>query len=111
MSDYQTWLLAQTERNDPIGDIARDVAEDVRSGCLPPFDTWKDVRAHILMRHGAIPDAVEALYSSWRAWLRVSKSTAPPLQEQRITCIAVSAKGKPCKRPPSAGSSYCWQHQ
>lgn len=36
MKNFKTWLLSQTYRNDPIGDLADDVKRDTKS--------WKSVK-------------------------------------------------------------------
>jgi len=32
-------------------------------------------------------------------------------QGQNITCAGTTQAGEPCKRKPTSGSTYCWQHQ
>lgn len=46
------WLGWQTERQDPVGDLARDVAEDVRQGCLSArVRAGSGLRRHLQQHH------------------------------------------------------------
>lgn len=65
MTGFKAWLKAQTQRNDPVGDIARDAAADPR---------WPrgNARLSTLIEHlefnGASPAAVEALRDAYGEW-------------------------------------------
>lgn len=65
--DFTRWLKKQKNRNDGVGDLARDVCED-RGG-------WHGARSmtgHIdyLCNRGASPLAVTALQAAWGEWSR-----------------------------------------
>lgn len=65
------WLREQTERDDAIGDIARDVVQDIRDGCMSERLKPTRVTYHIINEHGASQEVVGALsraMSEWLAW-------------------------------------------
>ena len=57
---FGTWLKAQTRRDDPIGDLAKDFLRDCRLRKITPVSIGKpsDLRALML---GACPEALRAL--------------------------------------------------
>lgn len=58
------WLSWQTERQDPVGNLARDVAEDVRRGCLSArVRGTNGLHRHLASKHGqdVAPAALAAL--------------------------------------------------
>ena len=60
--NFSQWLFANTERNDPIGDLARDA---VRDKDFPITDSYNEVEEYL----GAYSSAVlEALDSAWQAY-------------------------------------------
>ena len=62
---FRAWLLSQTDRDDPIGDLARDVRHDRGSRAR----TVRGVRQRILNVGGcdAAVDALEAAAREWRS--------------------------------------------
>lgn len=61
---FHRWLLAQQDLDHPIGDLARDVAQDT---CMPT--SVREMRAH-LVRHGAWDRVVQVFDEAvayWRA--------------------------------------------
>lgn len=54
---FLTWLLSQRPRNDPVGDLARDVSTYRR---LPRVETYHALRAHLEKMH-ACDGALRAL--------------------------------------------------
>ena len=55
---FRQWLKQQRWRNDPVGDLARDFAED---GCARWLRSVKSIRRHILFAHNAGPAVAAAL--------------------------------------------------
>lgn len=63
---FTAWLNRQARRNDPVGDLARDVAEDRRrSG--EQLNGYRAVQARMEYL-GAIPPAVDALTAARQEW-------------------------------------------
>jgi len=62
---FTTWLLQQVDRNDPIGDLAGDVARDsdwpAGGRSLSRFLVY-------LRNRGACDGAIQALRAAWREW-------------------------------------------
>lgn len=61
---FAAWLAGQRDHNDPVGDLARDAADD---------DTWPttgDYRSYVdyLSRVGASTGAMESLKTAWTAY-------------------------------------------
>lgn len=51
--EFAIWLLARQERDDAIGDFARDLASDIRvreSRLAPPHRTIRGLRHHVGIR-------------------------------------------------------------
>jgi hypothetical protein len=59
---FRSWLLEQVERNDPVGDLARDFQQDIRDGCLGGLRSFDSVSRHIHSRHTPVPGARSALH-------------------------------------------------
>ena len=65
---FRGWLLAQIDRDDPVGDLARDAAIDT---CWTTIG-WRRFVFHIANEHGATDRAVDAArqaraeYRDWR---------------------------------------------
>jgi len=55
---FRQWLKQQRWRNDPVGDLARDFAED---GCARWLRSVKSIRRHILFAHNPCLGARTAL--------------------------------------------------
>lgn len=67
---FYGWLMKQTRRNSPTGDIARDVEADAN---FPgEGDTFQVYRKH-LEKMGACDDAMEALAGAWRDYKRAQR--------------------------------------
>ena len=62
---FTYWLTKQTKRDDAIGDIAKELTDDARSGCLK---TGMGIKAH-MMNHGADIAAFHALEQANTEWL------------------------------------------
>jgi hypothetical protein len=61
---FRAWLHRQRHRQDPIGDIARDIAED---RCAAGLGT-RQLRHHIEHTHDAIPAALDAYDRALQEW-------------------------------------------
>jgi hypothetical protein len=62
---FTEWLGKQTDRPDPIGDVARDMAHDIEAGCFPGEPTgWPDAVAHVVVEHAPVDAAFDALWSA-----------------------------------------------
>jgi hypothetical protein len=63
---FDQWLLAQTDREDPVGDIAREFSEDRSVGCAGDIRTPEQLIGHIERVHlRATPE-----WTSTRPWSR-----------------------------------------
>lgn len=63
---FRTWLADQVRRDDPIGDVARDVVQDC---CLPlEVSTYPAIRRHMVIDHGASYSSEDALSAAAREW-------------------------------------------
>jgi len=62
---FRPWLNKQREREDPVGDIARDMRED---SCAKGLRSRSGLRKHIEEKHGASDAAVAALERAWEEW-------------------------------------------
>lgn len=68
---FSEWLRAQTRRDDPIGDLARDVTGDVRSGCLSRITSPEALCRHVAAHDGPPDDAaLDAIRSAGAEWRR-----------------------------------------
>ncbi len=63
--NFTQWLAKQTERDTPLGDLARDAAED---GEWPTAGTILAVFEEHLRRRGACEDAQHTLTRAWRSY-------------------------------------------
>jgi len=69
-ASFARWLAAQRRRDDPVGDLARDVASDVASGCAAEPSTPEDCRTHVEDVHAAalwVFDVVACAADEWRS--------------------------------------------
>jgi hypothetical protein len=48
---FDQWLLAQTDREDPVGDIAREFSEDRSFGCVGDIHTPEVAKPREAVRH------------------------------------------------------------
>ncbi len=65
MTGFKAWLKAQTHRDDPVGDIARDAAADPR---WPRGNAKLGTLIEHLEAHGASPAPIEALRDAYGKW-------------------------------------------
>lgn len=64
---FLAWLQAQTDRDDPIGDLAKDVLSDP---CLPVADCgFTALRSHVKWTHHASAAALDALDRAYAEWM------------------------------------------
>lgn len=68
---FTQWLETQVKRDDPIGDLANDVARDERR---KPHQNTRNAWRMFLIGSGACPEARGALESAWRAYRRDSRN-------------------------------------
>ena len=62
---FNQYLARQCDREDAIGDLARDATED---GTFPRHVVWFDQVRGYIYRARACPEAHEALREAWREW-------------------------------------------
>ena len=62
---FRQWLAKQENRDDPVGDLARDVKADKRPA--PRVNSYKAWSDH-LHRAGASPAALRAFFAAWREY-------------------------------------------
>lgn len=64
---FVTWLRFRTDRDDPVGDLARDVERDP---CALYLMTAKDLWLHMKDVHGVTrdEDSAAALKSAYQEW-------------------------------------------
>lgn len=62
-SAFHRWLEQQLKRNDPVGDLARDVKGDRK---FPIAEGSRQVLKVYLERSGAAPEAIRAFREAWR---------------------------------------------
>jgi uncharacterized protein YozE (UPF0346 family) len=63
---FTTWLKAQARRDDPVGDLAKDMMQD--SAWPTRASSYGRFRNHLTTK-GACRDAHEALREAWREGL------------------------------------------
>ena len=69
---FGTWLSAQKDRNDPVGDLARDYLAPCsdnggRASCARHSWSEDGVLTHMEI-HGAHPDAIRAYEAAVKEW-------------------------------------------
>jgi hypothetical protein len=57
---FDQWLLAQADRLDSVGDVAREFSEDRRIGCAGDIRTPEQLIGHIERVHPGIDLAIRA---------------------------------------------------
>src|SRR6476660_6350855 len=67
---FDQWLLAQTDREDPVGDIAREFSEDRSVGCAVHIRTPEQLISHIERVHHSIDLAIRAVEQACAEYLR-----------------------------------------
>ena len=65
------WLTRQADRDDPVGDLARDFINDVRR---PRFDNIEHLRVHIYS--GSCHEAQQALAEAIREFRWITREVA-----------------------------------
>jgi len=65
MSGFKAWLRTQARREDAVGDLARDAIQD---RCWPRGSASLHHLEKHLEKHGAIPEAMEALRLARTEW-------------------------------------------
>lgn len=68
MTNFAGWLLSQADRPDPVGDLARDVQQDVKDGGLTGKFTPVRLRNRMIELN-AIPEALDALAAARAEYL------------------------------------------
>lgn len=72
---FTTWLLRQSERDDPIGDLARDANADMdRPHGSADIETR---RTHLWLRH-ADDVAMDALENAWTEYQQITSHSQSP---------------------------------
>lgn len=70
---WSDWLLRHVRRCSPLGDLARDYAEDLLDPTTPrDFDSAKDLLMH-LDRRGACEGARRAAREAWSAFRKAQR--------------------------------------
>lgn len=64
VTSFQIWIRTQTERDDPVGRLARDVSVDDRA----PEGIWKANWLDYLMLRNASLVAMAAFEEAWREY-------------------------------------------
>lgn len=62
---FRDWLITQNLRNDPIGDLARDVMDDE---CSRYSTGDKSLMAHVFKVHGLDNDVYKAFKAAQKEW-------------------------------------------
>lgn len=65
MVTFNTWLGLQSDRDDPVGDLARDAASDPDWPDVEALDRLQD---HIIGAANAGSPALPALERAWAEW-------------------------------------------
>ena len=69
--NFKTWLLKQYKRDDPIGDLARDVKKNpLPRGCT----SWTKIYRFITQKHNPCDGAIKALHKAKREYEKLGKS-------------------------------------
>lgn len=67
--DFHAWVLEQANRDDPVGDIARDYKTGTELEIHEPAES-PDELIEILHEQGAIPKAIDAAVHLGEEWVR-----------------------------------------
>jgi hypothetical protein len=67
---FDQWLLAQTDREDSVGDIAREFSDDRSVGCAGDIHTPEQLISHIERIHHPIEPAIRAVEQARAEYLR-----------------------------------------
>ena len=80
---FDQWLLAQTYREDPVGDIAREFSEDRSVGCAGDIRTSEQLIGHIERVPHAIDLSIRAVEQARAEYLR---GRVDPLRARADVC-------------------------
>jgi hypothetical protein len=70
---FVSWLLAQEHRDDPIGDIAREVGSDRDDRCLSRrVSSLAGLLRHVVQFHNLPDEGFDTLAEAHAAWKRIS---------------------------------------
>lgn len=79
---FDQWLLGQTDREDSVGDIAREFSEDRRLGGAGDIRTPEQLISHIERVHHPIDLAIRAVEQARAEYLR---GRVDPLRTQKTS--------------------------
>lgn len=65
MKTYYEWLIKQTYRRDPVGDLARDIEADKEN--LPDHKTKNSLLNHLIV-NDVEDEGIVAFHESWREY-------------------------------------------
>lgn len=65
--DFIDWLLTKQKEDSPTGDLAQDVAFDLRTGWKPAARNYDNLRGRMALSN-ASPEALEALEAAHKEW-------------------------------------------
>lgn len=88
---FRAWLRDQTDRDDPIGDFARDAQYD---RFMPSANTTRRAIRYHLESMGSDPLALEAFEKAWREWANADRG-----EPWRIDAILRTFEGPNLPRP------------
>jgi hypothetical protein len=63
---FRSWLASQRARNDAVGDLARDVRDDL---CGSRWRTWQGLVNHLALEHEYKPGQLLAVRQAALTWL------------------------------------------
>jgi hypothetical protein len=81
---FDEWLLAQTDRVDSVGDIAREFSEDRSSGCAGDVRTPEQVISHIERVHHLSEPGIRAFEQARAEYLRARVDPLRNKNERRF---------------------------
>ena len=61
---FLEWIREQSDRDDPIGDLSKDIKRDPTNNLDDDKDAWM---GHLALS-GACPEAIEALEQAWNEY-------------------------------------------
>jgi hypothetical protein len=68
---FRRWLTEQRDRDDPVGDVARDILAD---GCASGLSAPRSLRRHMVDAHAPIDPALDAFDRAEAEW-RTTRTT------------------------------------
>jgi uncharacterized protein YozE (UPF0346 family) len=84
---FTNWLRRHSNRNSPLGDLAKDMIHDPT---WPAYDSLENFRSYLQNRN-AISAAIEALEGAWKSYRAYLKRAKAPRVNKVTTKKAVSA--------------------